>query len=148
MKISEIMTNVVRTVGPDDPVKNAAVMMRDFDIGCVLVSENKRLLGIVTDRDIVTRALARTGKLDDVTIREVMSRKPVCCQIDDTINQAATIMEEHQIRRLPVMDFKGSLAGVVSLGDIATHSGNDHLSADLIGQVSRHAHVSLTETRV
>lgn len=146
MKVTEIMTSVVQSLEPRDPVKNAAVIMCENDIGSVLVCDDSRVRGILTDRDIVIRALAKSSDLSDVTVGEIMSTKPVCCAEDDTIKQAATIMETHQIRRLPVLDREGKLTGIVSLGDIATHVDNDHLSADLIEGLSRHEHVFLTRS--
>jgi CBS domain-containing protein len=137
MKVTEIMTHLVQTLEPKDTVKDAAALMREYDIGDVLICDNGHLKGIVTDRDIVIRALARSGNLENFAVGEIMTGNPVCCAVDDTVKQAATIMEEHQIRRLPVQDAAGRLAGIVSLGDIATHAHNDHLSALLIEQVSQ-----------
>ena len=145
MKVTEIMTNLVQTLKPRDTVQDAAVLMREYDIGDVLICDDAGLKGIVTDRDIVVRALAQSGDLGKIAVGDIMSGKPVCCEADDTINQAATIMEEHQIRRLPVLGKDGRLAGIVSLGDIATHAHNDHLSAYLIEQVSQREHVSLAQ---
>jgi CBS domain-containing protein len=140
MKVTEIMTHLVQTLEPTAPVKNAAVLMREYDIGDVLVCDDGRLEGILTDRDIVIRALAQSGNLENISVGEIMSRRPVCCEMDDTINQAAAIMEEHQVRRLPVRDASGRVAGIVSLGDIATHAHNERLSAMLIEQVSQREH--------
>ena len=145
MKVTEIMTTLVQTLEPQDTVQNAAVLMREYDIGDVLVCEDGRLKGIVTDRDIVIRALAQSDDLEDISVGDIMSRRPVCCDANDTINQAAFIMEEHQVRRLPVLDNNGRLAGIVSLGDIATHAHNERLTADLIEQVSQREHVFLAQ---
>ena len=145
MNVAEIMTNEVLTVTTDDSLQNAAAMMRDNDTGCLLVRENSHLQGVLTDRDIVIRALAQTSHLEDISVGEIMSRKPVCCHADDSIQQAATMMEDHQIRRLPVLDSREHLAGIVSLGDIATHAHDDHLSAELIEHVSMHENVYYTD---
>ena len=141
MNVAEIMTNVVLTVTTDDSLQNAAAMMNDNDTGCLLVREHDQLQGVLTDRDIVIRALAHTSHVADISVGEIMSRKPVCCHADDSIQQAAIMMEDHQVRRLPVLDSEEHLAGIVSLGDIATHAHDDHLSAELIEHVSLHVNV-------
>lgn len=145
MNISEIMAHVVRNVAPADPVQKAARLMRDYDIGCVPVCEQGRLLGLLTDRDLAIRVLAQGELAGSVATAEVMTRDPVCCRIDDTVKQAAAIMERHHIRRLPVLDHQGRLAGIVSLGDISTHAPHE-LSGELIEQVSQREHSRLAET--
>jgi CBS domain-containing protein len=145
MNVSEIMANVVQKLPPDASLMSAARLMRDYDIGCVLVFEDQQVLGIVTDRDLAVRATTQTGGIGKVSVGEVMSRNPVCCRIDDTIKQAASIMGAHQVRRLPVLDFEGRLAGIVSVGDICNHAAAD-LSAGLIGQVSERQHPLMAET--
>ena len=145
MNVREIMTHVVREVAPTESLQNVARLMRDCDIGCVPVSEHEHLLGIVTDRDLVTRALAQTAEVADVTAGEVMTARPVCCRIDDTIKQAAAIMEQHRVRRLPVLDFEGRLAGIVTVGDISTQASPE-IAADLIDRVSQREHSFLAQT--
>ena len=145
MNVSEIMANVVQTVTLEDSVFKAAKIMKEYDIGCVLVNDSDRLLGVITDRDLVTRALASPSPLQEFAIAEIMTAEPVCCAVDDTVKQAATIMEANQVRRLPVLDFGGELAGIVTIGDICTHAPHE-IAGELIEQVSQPRHSFLAKT--
>lgn len=145
MKVSEIMANIVHSVGWEDSLTTIARIMKDHDIGCVTVGTVDKLDGIVTDRDIVCRGLAIGAPLDCMTAADVMTPEPVTCRLDDTVNQAAFIMEKHQVRRLPVMDDSNHLAGIVSLGDISRHSRRQ-LAGELIEKVSIPAHRDLAAT--
>jgi len=145
MQVSEIMANIVQNVGWEDSLTTVARIMKDHDIGCVTVGPSDKLDGILTDRDIVCRGLAIGAPLDCMTAADVMTPEPVTCRVDDTINQAAYIMEKHQVRRLPVMDNDNRLVGIVSLGDISRH-GRRQLAGELIEEVSKPAHRDLTTT--
>ena len=145
MKVSEIMANIVHSVGWEDSLTTIARIMKEHDIGCVTVGTEDKLDGIVTDRDIVCRGLAIGAPLDCMTAADVMTPEPVTCRVDDTVNQAAFIMEKHQVRRLPVMDDSNRLAGIVSLGDISRHSRRQ-LAGELIEKVSIPAHRDLAAT--
>lgn len=145
MQVSEIMANIVLKVGWEDSLTTVARIMKDHDIGCVTVGTSAKLDGILTDRDIVCRGLAIGAPLDCMTAADVMTPDPVTCRVDDTINQAAYIMEKHRVRRLPVMDNDNRLVGIVSLGDISRHSRRQ-LAGELIEEVSKPAHRDLTTT--
>jgi CBS domain-containing protein len=145
MKVSEIMANIVHSVGWEDSLTTIARIMKEHDIGCVTVGTEDKLDGIVTDRDIVCRGLAIGAPLDCMSAADVMTPEPVTCRVDDTVNQAAFIMEKHQVRRLPVMDDSNRLAGIVSLGDISRHSRRQ-LAGELIEKVSIPAHRDLAAT--
>lgn len=145
MQVSEIMANIVHSVGWEDSLTTIARIMKEHDIGCVTVGTMDKLDGIVTDRDIVCRGLAIGAPLDCMTAADVMTPEPVTCRVDDTVNQAAFIMEKHQVRRLPVMDDSNHLAGIVSLGDISRHSRRQ-LAGELIEKVSIPAHRDLAAT--
>lgn len=144
MNVTEIMASAARMVKPDTDVVMAAKVMREFDIGCVLVGSDGHVAGIVTDRDLVLRGVTAGNHISDVTVAEVMTRDPVFCSIDDTVSQAARIMQENQVRRLPVLNPDRTLAGVVSLGDICTHAPHN-LAGELIESVSTSAHHGLVE---
>ena len=101
------------------------------------VCENDKLLGMLTDRDIAVRAVATGCDPRRTPVCDVMTPGPVWCYEDDDIREAARIMEEKQIRRLLVLDRNKHAVGIVSLGDIATRIGNDHLSGDVLQQVSQ-----------
>jgi CBS domain-containing protein len=145
MKVSEIMANIVHMAGREESVYRAAGLMKDHDIGCVLVGTADKLEGVVTDRDLVCRAMASGKLLDSMKIADIMSIDPVWCQEDDTVNQAATIMEKKQVRRLPVLNYDHRLVGIVSLGDICTHAPHE-ISGELIEEVSKPEHMFLAET--
>ena len=145
MKVSEIMASIVQLVDKEAPVGKVASIMKDYDIGCVVVGSKDRLEGLITDRDIVCRALANGKPLDRARARDVMTSKPATCRDDDTVKQAAAIMERKQVRRLPVLDYDRHLVGIVSMGDICTHAPQE-LAAELIGEVSRPEHRDLAET--
>lgn len=145
MNVTEIMASAAQMLEPDESVVTAARIMKDFDIGCVLVGLEGRVAGIVTDRDIVLRGVANDGDIAEMTVAEIMSSDPMFCVVDDTVQQAARIMADDQIRRLPVLHVDRTLAGILSLGDICTHTPHN-LAGALITEVSRPVHHELAET--
>jgi CBS domain-containing protein len=117
MQVKDAMTPHVDSVAPDTPVDVAARRMRDENVGCLPVAEGDRLVGMVTDRDLVVRALAEgRGRR---TVGEVMSSAVLCCHADQPVKEAARLMEEHQVRRLVVLDREDRPVGVVSLHDLS-----------------------------
>ncbi len=118
MKVSDCMTAHVRLCAPNDTIQDAARTMKEMDVGLLPVGENDRLIGTITERDIVTRALA-AGKGADSPVREAMSPGIHYCFDTDSIQKVADMMAEQQVRRLPVLNEQKRLVGIVSLGDIA-----------------------------
>jgi CBS domain-containing protein len=118
MKVSEIMTRDVRLLSPDQTIREAARLMADIDAGSLPVSENDRLVGMITDRDIVIRAVAQ-GKSADTKVADVMSKEMLYCVDTDEIDDVARNMGKAQVRRLPVVNSDKRLVGIVSLGDLA-----------------------------
>ena len=118
MKVSEIMTRDVRLLSPDQTIREAASLMADVDVGSLPVGDNDRLVGIITDRDIVIRAVAQ-GKSADTKVSEVMSKEMLYCFDTDEIDDVARNMGKAQVRRLPVVNSDKRLVGIVSLGDLA-----------------------------
>jgi CBS domain-containing protein len=118
MKVSEIMTRDVRLLSPDQTIREAASLMADIDAGSLPVSENDRLVGMITDRDIVIRAVAQ-GKSADTKVADVMSKEILYCVDTDEIDDVARNMGKAQVRRLPVVNSDKRLVGIVSLGDLA-----------------------------
>ena len=118
MKVREAMTSDVRLTDPDRSIREAAQMMADQDIGSLPVGENDRLVGMVTDRDIVVRAVADDRPGGNTAVREVMSERVYYCFEDDDVKQAAKVMSEHQVRRLPVLNRNKRLTGVIALADL------------------------------
>src|SRR5688572_6005836 len=103
MKIKDVMTHDVNFVTPDTPVPEIACRMRDDDIGAVPVVENDRMIGIVTDRDIVTRCVA-TGNIAEATARAAMSPRVLYCYEDQSVNEILENMAEQQVRRMPCVN--------------------------------------------
>ena len=124
MKVSEVMTRDVQTVRPDQPVQQAATFMLNANAGSVPVTEGDRLVGMITDRDIAVRAVAK-GYGPDTPVRDVMTNDMICARESDDVADAASKMSEAQVRRLPVIDSDERLCGIVSLGDLAREADND-----------------------
>jgi CBS domain-containing protein len=122
MHVSEVMTAQVVTAKPSSTITEVARIMEQIEIGSVPVVENDRVVGLVTDRDIVIRGIAAGVGLDS-PVSQVMSDAVQTCREDDNVADAAARMGSQQIRRLIVLDDKGKLAGILSLGDIAQDYG-------------------------
>jgi CBS domain-containing protein len=118
MLVREAMTRNVHIASPDQTIIEAAKMMANEDIGCLPVGDDDRLVGMLTDRDIVVRALAQ-GRDGQSTVGEVMSRNVKYCFDDEDMNEVLAHMGEVKIRRVPVVDRSKHLVGVLSLGDAA-----------------------------
>jgi CBS domain-containing protein len=116
--IDEIMTADPITVTPQTPIAEVARLMRDEDFGEVLVSEEDHLRGVVTDRDLVVRAMAEARDPNSTSAQDVCSADMVTCSLDAEVDEAVRLMREHSVRRLPIMD-GDQLVGTVSMGDIA-----------------------------
>jgi CBS domain-containing protein len=135
-KVSEVMSTDVQTISPDATIEEAAQEMRDGDFGLVPVVEDEELVGVITDRDIAIRAVAE-GKDPSTPVREVMSEGVVWVNEDDSVEDAARIMSEHQVRRLPVVDEERHLVGIVSLGDFAVDSSEIEPVVEALSDISR-----------
>ena len=138
MKVKDAMHKGVDWVNPDTPVTELAKLMRDHDVGAIPIGENDRLVGMVTDRDIVCKGLAQDNfDPRDATARDVMTGEIHCCSEDDDLAKAVRHMEELKIRRLPVISKNKRMIGILSLGDIS-HSGSANLLSEWIKSVSAH----------
>lgn len=135
MKISEIMTRNVQTVRPDDSIREAAALMARIDSGALLVEDDDRLVGMLTDRDIALRAVAE-GLGSDTPVRQVMSSNVCYCFEDEDVQHVAQNMADIQKRRLPVLTREKRLIGVVSLGNIAS-SRSDRSSGTVLRGVAQ-----------
>lgn len=124
MKVSEVMTREVQTVQPDQPVQEAANFMLSADAGSIPVTEGERLIGMITDRDIAVRGVAK-GFGPETPVRELMTDELITARIDDNVQDVASRMSEAQVRRLPVIDQDERLCGIVSLGDLARESDSE-----------------------
>ena len=132
MKISDVMTRDVQTVRPDQTAREAASFMLRADAGSIPVIEGDRLIGMITDRDIAVRGVAK-GFGPDTPVRELMTDDIICARFDDDIADVATRMSEAQVRRLPVVDENEKLCGIVSLGDLSREADSDCASQALEG---------------
>jgi CBS domain-containing protein len=135
MRISEIMTADVQTVTPDTDLMTVARYMKDLDVGVIPVVEGQQLVGLITDRDIVIRAIATGKQPKESQVREHMSPSPTTVAPNDDVTRAAEIMAREQIRRLPVVE-GGKLVGIVSIGDVAVDARKDTLTGDALEQIS------------
>src|SRR5262252_7623735 len=130
MKVKDAMHKGVEWVGPDTPVIELAKLMRKHDIGAIPIGENDRLVGMVTDRDIVCKGLAEDGfDVRRVTARDVMTPGIHCCRDDDDLAKAVRHMEALKVRRLPVINKSKRMVGILGLGDISHSASSDLLSA-------------------
>lgn len=140
MKVKEVMHKGVDWVSPDTPLSEIAKLMRKHDIGAIPIGENDQLIGMVTDRDIVCKGLAEDGfDANRATAREVMTPGIHCCGEEDDLAKAVRHMEELKVRRLPVINKKNRMVGILSLGDISRSAPNDLLS-EIVKSVSAHHH--------
>ena len=124
MKVSQVMTRDVKTVRPDQTAKDAAKFMLSEDAGSMPVSDGDRLIGMITDRDIAVRGVAR-GYGPDTPVRELMTDEIICVREDDDVEEVATKMSQAQVRRLPVIDANEKLCGIVSLGDLSRETDDE-----------------------
>lgn len=136
MQVKEIMTTQIEFAEADETVISAAKMMNDFNIGAIPVKQGDRMIGIITDRDIVTRLLAQGKDPSSTSVREIMTEGLFCCSQDDSIEDAIRTMEDQQVRRLIVCDQEDRPVGILSLGDIATKYGQFELAGEALEMIS------------
>lgn len=132
MNVSEVMTKQVEVISPRQTIGDAAQLMQQLDTGVLPVGENDRLVGMVTDRDIVVRVIAQ-GRGPDAEVREAMTESVLYCFEDDSIEDAAKQMGDAQVRRLPVMSRDKRLVGIIALGDLALAADSEVVDAAITG---------------
>lgn len=135
MKVAECMTREVRMVRPETTIQDAARMMADNDVGSLPVSDGERLIGMVTDRDIVTRAVC-TGKGPNTPVRDVMTDEVKYCFDDQDLQEVASNMGDIQLHRLPVVNRDKRLVGIIALADVAV-AANDQTAGRAVSGISR-----------
>jgi len=139
MKIQDIMSTEPSTVTPDTPITEAARLMKDHNIGMLPVVESqgsRRLVGVVTDRDITIRHVAE-GHLSDCPVREAMTDNVSTCKADENVERVMSLMAQEQVRRIPIVDERGELVGIVSQADILLESGDGKKAEATVEQISR-----------
>ncbi|RLK50608.1 CBS domain-containing protein [Alkalispirillum mobile] len=137
MKVNEAMHRGVEWCAPDTPIMEIARLFREKDIGAIPIGENDRLVGMLTDRDIVCRGLAEGRDMASMTAGDVMTRDIVYCWEDDDIEDAVHLMEERRVRRVPVLNSDKRMTGMLSMGDIS-HAANPELCREFLGAVAAH----------
>lgn len=137
MKVREAMHKGVEWVEPETTVKALAQRMREHDIGAIPIGENDRLVGMVTDRDIVVRGLSEEADCSSLTARDVMTKGIVFCRDLEDVEDAVRIMEQKEIRRLPVLDENKRMVGMLSLGDVS-HATSHEVTGEVTSAVSDH----------
>ena len=136
MTVSDVMTSGVQTVGPDQSVQEAASFMLNSDAGSIPVAQGDRLIGMITDRDIAVRGVAK-GHGPDTRVRDLMTDDIVVVSADDDVEEAAQKMSSAQVRRLPVIDADQRICGIVSLGDLSRDADDQSASEALQGVSQR-----------
>lgn len=135
MKVADIMTKEVDTCTPQSSLQEAAAKMKEINVGSIPIVDNDKLVGIITDRDIVVRGIADNVSLD-TAVSEILSESMVTGSKDMSVEDAAELMADHQIRRLPIVD-NDKVVGIVSLGDIAVKDksyGNADIALDEVSE--------------
>lgn len=136
--IKDIMSKDVEIVTPDAHLDQVAKKMQKRDCGCVLVAKDDRILGIITDRDLALRCVAESHNPADTIAETVMSSDILYCRDTDTADEVTRNMGKNKVRRLAVLDAKKRLVGIVTLGDLASHS-NHMLCGEVLGDICRAA---------
>ena len=139
MQLREVMTPNVEVIGSNIRLKDAAAKMKELDVGLMPVCDGERLRGLLTDRDITVRATAEGRDPSKTKVSEIMSADIVFCFEDQEIEEAISLMEVKQIRRVPILDRDKHLVGIVSLGDIAVRAGDRKLTGETLREVSEPA---------
>ena len=137
MKVREIMTTDVECVPPDTGIRDLANKMKTLDVGFVPVCESDRLVGTVTDRDIVIRGIAAGKDVDGTTARDIMTKEVYWCYEDDDVKDVAKVMREKEVRRMLILNQDKRLVGVASIGDIS--KVEEHESGKTLKDISEAA---------
>lgn len=135
--VADVMTRGVRTMAPSDTVVRAAQAMDELNVGVIPVCDGQKLVGMVTDRDIVVRGVAQEQDPKTLKLADVMSTNVRCAREDDDVDQVLSEMADTQIRRMPVVDGQQHLVGIITLGDIAAKGGEgDDEVAESLSEIS------------
>jgi CBS domain-containing protein len=135
-RIQEVMTSDPRSVSPDAPVADASRIMRDEDTGIVPIVEDGKLIGTITDRDIVVRLIAESRDASSAIVRDIASTDLVTVDPQQDLDEALRLMAQHQVRRLPVVEEDGRLVGILSQADVAREA-QDKQTGELVEEISK-----------
>ncbi len=139
MNVSEIMTTDFEMIDAASSLTEAAEKMKSLNVGFLPVREGTRLAGLITDRDIVIRGLAEGLDPGSTQVKDIISSEVVYCYDDDSVEDAARLMEDNQIRRLIIVNHDQTPVGILSIGDIAVKSGQEQLAGEILERVSEPA---------
>jgi CBS domain-containing protein len=138
-KCRDVMTKDPVCCQPGDSITEIARIMKQEDVGSVPIvesAESRKLVGIITDRDIVVKIVADGRAPDSATVKEAMTSNPVSCREDEDVDQALKLMKERQVRRMPISDTAGRLAGIIAQADVATRVNKDSKTGELVEAIS------------
>ena len=138
-KCSDVMTPDPVVCEPVEPIRSVARAMKQHDVGAIPVVESrasKRLVGIVTDRDIAVKVVAGDRHVDEATARDAMASNLAVCRAEDDLEQALNLMSERQVRRMPVVDGSGRILGIIAQADVATRLNRDKQTGELVEAIS------------
>jgi CBS domain-containing protein len=139
MQVKDVMTSNVEVIHPDATLQDSAKKMKDLDVGSLPVCDGQQLVGTITDRDIVVRAIAEGRSPTSTPVRMAMTPEAIYCFEDQTVEEAAKLMKEKQIRRLPILNRNKQLVGIVSLGDLAVDTSDETMIGETLTKVSEPA---------
>ncbi len=140
MTCADVMTKDPACCVPGDNVGRVAKIMKTENIGALPVCESRKsrkLMGIVTDRDLAMNVVAEERDPSSVLVQDVMTKNPFTCQAQDDLQQALEVMQSHQVRRIPVVDQSGQLIGIIAQADVATRVSEPEKTAQTVGKISR-----------
>lgn len=135
MKVRDVLTKDPEVIRPDASIFDASKKMKELDIGWLPVCGGDRLVGTVTDRDIAIRAIAESKDPQQTKVQDIMTKKVCYCFEDADLEEAGQIMEKEHVRRLMVLNSQKRLVGIVSIGDLAVRSHNEHLVEEVMERV-------------
>jgi CBS domain-containing protein len=136
----DVMTRNVICCVPEDTVEDAARIMKREDVGPVPVvkdQESRRLVGIVTDRDLAMKVIAEGRGPRKTRVADVMTKDPVSCRAEDSVEEALGAMSRHQIRRIPIVDDSNCMIGIIAQADVATRVGEPERTGDVVEEISK-----------
>ena len=135
MKVRDIMSSPVEMIAPDAMITEAADKMKSYDVGVLPVEKDGDIVGVITDRDIVVRAIADELDPHKTPVSKAMTFDAMCCSEDTEMEEAARIMKEKKIHRLLVLDESDTVSGILSIGDIAIKMNDEHLLYEVLEKV-------------
>ena len=139
MTCGEIMIRTISCCLPEDSIEHAAILMKTEDMGPIPVIEShasRRLIGTVTDRDLVVKGIAEGRDIKSTKIKDIMTDHPVTCLEDDDVKEAITLMTNYHVPRIPVVDERNQILGIIAQADVTTRLGNEMRPGDVEKKVS------------